>query len=152
VIAWALYVVLRPANPVLSLLGGWLRLAYAAIFAAAISSLFGALRAAPTQPNDTLFLLKSFDEGWHIALIVFGVHLGVIGALVWRPGFFSRLVGALLVVAAVGYAVDGLGVLLSPTYSLGLSSYTFIGEVVLIFWVLILGGRPQETAGSKSSR
>ena len=90
VVAWAIYVVLRTVNPSLSLLGAWLRLAYAAIFAAAIGSLFSALRAAPVDPAQTLFLLKTYDQGWHIGLVIFGLHLGVVGFLVWRPGFFSR--------------------------------------------------------------
>ncbi len=149
VVAWALYVVLRTVNPSLSLLGAWLRLAYAAIFAAAIGSLFSALRAAPVDPAQTLFLLKTYDQGWHIGLIIFGLHLGVIGLLVWRPGFFSRLVSVLLVIAAVGYIVDSLGTLLSPTYSLGLSEFTFVGEVVFIFWLLILGGRLPATQVSE---
>ena len=138
-VAWALYVVLRTVNPSLSLLGAWFRLVYAAIFAAAVTNLFSALRAAPVEPAETLFLLKTFDQGWHIGLIVFGFHLGVVGVLVWRPGFFSRLVSVLLAVAAVGYIVDSLGTLLSPTYSLGLSTFTFVGEVVFIFWLLIHG-------------
>jgi Domain of unknown function (DUF4386) len=149
VVAWALYVVLRTVNPSLSLLGAWFRLAYAAIFAAAISSLFSALRAAPVEPTETLFLLKTFDQGWHIGLVAFGLHLGVVGLLVWRPGFFSRLVSVLLAVAAVGYIVDSLGTLLSPTYSLGLSAFTFVGEVVFIFWLLILGGKLAATQVSE---
>jgi hypothetical protein len=148
VVAWALYVVLRPVNPSLSLLGAWLRLAYAAILAAAVTSLFSALRAASVEPAQTLFLIKTFDQGWHIGLMVFGFHLGVVGVLVWRPGFFSRLVSALLVVAAVGYLVDSLGTLLSPTYSLGLSTFTFVGEVVFIFWLLIHGRKLPDTASS----
>jgi hypothetical protein len=145
VVAWALYVVLRSVNPSLALLGAWLRLAYAAIFAPAIVSLFSALRLAPVEPAETLFLLETFDQGWQAALIVFGVHLGVIGLLVWRSGFFSRLVSALLVVAAVGYVVDGLGTLLSPTYALGLSTFTFVGEVVFLLWLLIRGGKLPDT-------
>jgi hypothetical protein len=150
-VAWALYLVLRTVNPGLSLLGAWLRLAYAAIFAAAITGLFGALRAASVEPAQTLFLLTTFDQGWHIGLIVFGLHLGVVGLLVWRPGFFSRLVSVLLAVAAAGYVVDGLGTLLSPAYSLGLSRFTFVGEVVFIFWLLIRGGTLPDTADSRTA-
>lgn len=149
-VAWALYVVLRMVNPSLSLLGAWFRLVYAAIFAASVTSLFSALRAAPVEPAQALFLLGTFDQGWHIGLIAFGLHLGVIGALVWRPGLFSRVVSVLLVVAAAGYVVDSLGTLLSPTYSLGLSRFTFVGEVVFIFWLLILGRKLPDAASSSA--
>ena len=36
VVAWALYVLLRPVNPTLALLEAWLRLAFAAVFASAL--------------------------------------------------------------------------------------------------------------------
>jgi hypothetical protein len=150
VVAWGLYVALRTVNPSLALLGAWLRLAYAAIYAPVIFSLFSALRAAPVDPTRTMFILESFDQGWQAGLIIFGFHLGVIGLLVWRPGFFSRLVGVLLVIAGAGYVVDGLGTLLSPSYALKLSTFTFLGEVVFIFWLIILGRKLPDTADTRT--
>lgn len=141
VVAWGLYVVFRTVNPSLSLLGAWFRLVYAAIFAAAINSLFGALRAAPLQPAETMFLLESFEQGWQSGLIFFGLHLSVMGFLIWRYGSFSWIFGVLLIIAGAGYVVDGLGTLLTPVYALELSIYTFVGEVVFIFWLLIRGGK-----------
>ena len=40
VVAWALYVLLRPVNEGLALLVGWLRVVYAAVFAYALVNLF----------------------------------------------------------------------------------------------------------------
>jgi len=148
VVAWGLYVAFRTVNPSLSLLGAWLRLAYAAIYAQVIFSLFSALRAAAVDPAQTMFILQSFDQGWQAGLIIFGFHLGIVGLLVWRPGFFSRLVSVLLVIAGAGYVVDGLGTLLSPSYALKLSTFTFVGEVVFIFWLIIHGRKLPEKADS----
>jgi hypothetical protein len=144
VVAWGIYVVLRSVNPSLSLLGAAFRVVYAAIFAAAINSLFSALRAAPVDPAETLFLVESFDRGWQVGMTFFGIHLCLVGVLVWRPGVFSRITAVLLIIAGAGYLVDGIGTALSPAYSLELSMYTFVGEVVFIVWLLIRGGKVKD--------
>jgi hypothetical protein len=140
-VAWGLYVVLRAVNPDLSLLAAWLRVVYAAVFAVAINSLFGALRAAPLEPSQSMFLLESFDRGWQAGLVFFGLHLVLVGALVWRYGPLAWIFGLLLIIAGAGYVVDGLGTLLSPVFAVELSRFTFVGEVVFIFWLLIRGGK-----------
>jgi hypothetical protein len=150
VVAWGLYVALRTVNPSIALLGAWLRLAYAAVYVAVIFSLFGALRAAPVDPAQTMFILDGFEQGWQGGLIIFGLHLGIVGILVWRPGFFSRLVSVLLVIAGAGYVVDGLGTLLSLSFALKLSTFTFAGEVVFIFWLIIHGRKLPGLAGSQT--
>ncbi len=139
VVAWGLDALLRGVHQSLSRLGAWLRLVYAVMFAVAGTDLFGALRAAPVDARQTVFLLDSFQQGWQVALVVFGVHLGVVGVLVWRAPFISRIFGALLVVAGMGYVVDGLGTLLSPDYALGVGTFTFVGEVLFMFWLLVRG-------------
>jgi hypothetical protein len=141
IVAWGLYIVLRSVNPSLSLLGAWFRVAYAAIFMMVINSLFSALRAAPVEPAQSAFFLETYRYGWQMGLILFGIHLGVVGFLVWRSPYISWIFGVLLVVSGVGYAVDGFGTLLDPTYSFALSTFTFVGEVAFIFWLLIRGSR-----------
>jgi hypothetical protein len=68
----------------------------------------------------------------------------LLGYLMFKGGYLKRILGILLILAAVGYLADGAGRLLSPDYSITLSLYTFFGEVVLIFWLLIKGGRGKE--------
>ena len=150
VVAWGLYIVLRSVNPSLSLLGGWLRLAYAAILAVAINSLFSALRTGPMDPALAVLFLESFDTLWQIGLIVFGVHLTAVGLLAWQSDFIHWLFGVLLIISGLGYIVDGFGTLLSPDYSLDLAMFTFIGEVALIFWLLIRGRKLPDMARSNA--
>lgn len=146
IVAWGLYIVLRRVNPSLSLLAAWLRVAYAAVFAAAITGLFDALRAAPISPAQAVFSLEGYDLAWQLALTIFGVHLGLVGYLVWKAEFAHWIFGALLILAGAGYFADGLGTLLSPNYALGLSGFTFIGEVIFIVWLLVRGARLPDTS------
>lgn len=147
VVAWGLYIVLRRVNPSLSLLGGWLRLAYAAILAVSINSLLSALRAGSMDPMSGAFFLESFNSLWQIGLIIFGLHLCVVGVLAWQSDFIHWLLGVLLIIAGLGYIVDGFGTILVQDYSLNLATFTFIGEVVLIFWLLIRGRKLRDTVG-----
>jgi hypothetical protein len=141
VVAWGVYLTFGGVNRGLALLGGWFRLAYAAVFAVVINNLFMALGAATTDPAQMQFLLEAFDSGWMLGQVLFGIHLVLVGVLVWPGKIFSRIVSVLLFVAGAGYLVDGVATMLSPTYSLTLSVYTFVGEVVLIIWLFVRGGR-----------
>ena len=65
----------------------------------------------------------------------------LIGFLAYRSGFVPRIFGILLVVAGLGYLADGFGTVLIPDYSISIGAFTFVGEVALIFWLLISGSR-----------
>jgi hypothetical protein len=150
VVAWALYVYLKPVNKSLSLLAAWFRIVYAAIFVSALNNLLivlqllnGAdyLKAFETNQlhAQVLLSLNAFTDGWDIGLAIFGLHLLVVGYLVFRSGYLPKFLGILVVIAGLGYLIDNLGKLLSPNYNLTIAVFTFIGEVLLIFWLLWRG-------------
>jgi hypothetical protein len=149
-VAWALYVFLVPVNKQLSLLTAWLRLVYATLLVVVLIHLVHAVSllsatgsevefSAKNLQNQVMLSLQRFNLGWEFALIVFGFHLLLLGYLIVKAGYMRKILGTLLVLAGLGYAVDGLGSLLNPEYSLSISKVTFIGELVLIFWLLIKG-------------
>lgn len=141
VVAWALYELLRPVNSGLSLLAAWLRVAYAATFALALDSIFGAVKAAPSDAAAALRLVEHFNDGWMVGQIFFGIHLGIVGLLSWRSRFIHWLFGILLVVAGVGYLFDGLTALAIPGFAVQLAMFTFLGELLFMLWLLIRGPR-----------
>jgi hypothetical protein len=154
VVAWALYVLLRPVNEALAVLVAWLRLVYTAIFAIAVANLFdvaqllgGAEGSAIGQEQigaQVMSSIASFENGWDIGLAIFGLHLLGLGALLFGPTVFSKVLSALVIVAGAGYLVDSLGEILVPGYAVSLAVFTFVGEVLLIgwlFWVAIKGFR-----------
>ena len=125
VVAWALYVFLKPVNASLSLLTAWLRLAYASLLGIGILNfmivllLQGGNVASVFEPQqlDSLVLLfvNAFDAMWStIGLVVFGCHLLLLGWLVFRSGYVPKVIGFLLIVASCGYLAVNLGNLLLP--------------------------------------
>ncbi|MGH7297002.1 MAG: hypothetical protein ACRELB_18840, partial [Polyangiaceae bacterium] len=50
--------------------------------------------------------------------------------------------------SGVGYVTDGLGKTLTAHYDHDVSAFTFVGEVVLILWLLIKGWRARPATPS----
>lgn len=167
VVAWALYVLLRPVDRTVALLMAWLRVAYAAIFAAALTNLLDVaqlldasegLALPPEQLHAYVMTsLSSFHIGFEgIALGIFGLHVFALGYLVFKSTNFPRFLGALVAVAGAGYLFDSFGTILVPDYAWTVGAFTFLGEILLIFWLLLraVKGFPAEevAAGDRSQR
>lgn len=167
VVAWALWGVFRPTQPAAAALSAALRITYSAVFAVAIGLLIdaqrlatgvGATDALPAGIRDELALqrLAGFDGIWSGALNIFGAHLAVVAWLLLRHGgVFAGIVGALVAVAAAGYVLDGAIPILEPGWA-GIAQFTFVGEILLIVW-LVAGGihsarRARGRASSESTR
>jgi len=138
-VAWALYILLIPANKKLSALAAWLRVIYAGIFIFAISNLYVALQVITADGTQSMSFLRAFQGIWDMALILFGFSLLVLGYLAFKSDYIPKWLGFFLVLASVGYIVDGFGKTLSLDYTLNVSQFTFVGEVLLIFWLLWKG-------------
>lgn len=153
-IAWALYYLLRPVNQPLAALPAGFRVVQAVIAIGAVVKLFTAFRLLQTDAlaalgdnqlqAQVLVLLRSFGYEWGIALVIFGVHLGLLGYLVYRSGYIPRLVGVALAIAGVGYVVYHLRPYLYPDAQIGFVFAVFFGEVVFLVWLAIWGWRIPE--------
>jgi Domain of unknown function (DUF4386) len=155
VVALGFYVLLRPINEGLARLVGSLRIVYVAVFALVLLNLVDvarvvdgatgtALQSGPLQAQ-VAASLAAFDTGWHLALGIFGLHLVGLGALLFRFGA-PRLLATLVVLAGVGYLADSIGTIFIADYGLTISTFTFAGEALLIFWLFWRAAR-----GSRSS-
>jgi hypothetical protein len=144
VVAGGFYVLLRSVNEGLARLVGSLRVVYAALFAFALLNLVDAAGLVQSAAGTALQpgplearvagAVASFDTGWHLALGIFGLHLVGLGVLLFM--FTApRLLAALVLLAGIGYLADSLGTILVPGYGLSISTFTFVGEALLIFWL-----------------
>lgn len=158
VIAWALYYLLRPVSRSLSLLMAWFQLVYAGIFIVSLLSLVSAwqlltvpgyLTAFGSGPLHAQLMLQLhvFRYDWSISLIVFGIHLVLLGYLIFRSSYVPRILGALLVINGLGWMINGMGPYAFPaTDFFGYLQFTFLGELCFMLWLLIRGWRIKEVA------
>jgi hypothetical protein len=155
VVAWALFVFLKPVNKSLSLLTAWFRVVYATIFAIALNNLFNVLqllnRADYLKVLETgqlraqvMLSLNAFTDGWAIGFVFFGLHLGLLGYLVFKSNYIPKFLGILLIIAGVGYLIDNIGEFLVPNFNLAINMVTGWGELIFMFWLLIKGSKIQE--------
>ncbi|AEA46667.1 DUF4386 domain-containing protein [Archaeoglobus veneficus] len=155
VVAWALYVLLKPVNKSLSLLAAWFRLVYATIFGISLHNFFSVLLLLSGADYLTVFetgqlhaqvmlFLNAFSYGWLIGLVFFGLHLSVLGYLVFKSGYIPRILGVLLIIAGFGYLIDSFAKFLFPNYEATIGLFTFIGELLFMLWLLLKGAKIPE--------
>jgi Domain of unknown function (DUF4386) len=157
VIAWALYVLLAPVNRALSLLTAWFRLIYAAVAIFGLLNLVTVYRLLNTPEYRRVFgvgplhaqidlLLHSFRYDWSVSLIIFAIHLVLLGYLIYRSGYIPKIIGALLVIDGLGWLIDCLQPYLYPNANLDYIFITFFGELIFMLWLLIFGWRIKQPA------
>jgi hypothetical protein len=162
VVGWALFHFFLPVNKSLSLLSMSLRFIFAPIMAMAVFQWLYALQViaeAGPLPGDALqaaqdqsmFFFTSYEYAVNVAFMVFGLHVGLIGYLVWRSNYVPSILGLLLMIAGVGYQIDTFASVLSAGYAanpLGfivtVAAPAFFSEFMLTLWLLIKGSRLKE--------
>lgn len=98
-----------------------------------------AFEPAQRQALATLFLdLHGFGYGV-VAQVFFGLWLLPLGALIWQSGFVPKAVGGLVTLAGIGYLVDVVIAAMAPGTGFVLSEFTFVGELLLMGWLLVKG-------------
>lgn len=112
--------------------------------AAALLVLDGGAWTAAFDPAQREALSLFFSELHHVgysvvAQVFFGLWLVPLGVLIWASGFIPRWVGALLLVAGAGYLVDVVLAVMLPNAGFVVSEFTFVGELVLMGWLLARG-------------
>uniref|UniRef100_UPI00273F82E5 DUF4386 domain-containing protein n=1 Tax=Allomuricauda sp. MMSF_3336 TaxID=3046704 RepID=UPI00273F82E5 len=152
VVAWALYVFLKPVNKSLSLLTAWFRLLYTAVYLVAITNL---IKVFTLTKGNSYFLSNSQDQisefmlfynkyEWFFGLVLFGIYLIILGFLVLKASYIPKIMGWLLIIAGIGYVVGHLKVFLYPNINTSFSMFTALGELVFMLWLLIRGSRTKE--------
>jgi len=89
--------------------------------------------------SQVMFFLDLNHYGAFIATIFWGLWLLPMGYLVFRSGFLPRIIGVLLIIAGFGYIIDSAALFLLPDLNIDISQFTFIGELLLLLWLLIKG-------------
>lgn len=161
VIAWALYILLAPVNRPLSLLASVFRYMYSAVAFVGVFDLFIAYRfahggqfAAALSTGEVhtqiALLLASFRYGQPLALMIFGVHLGLVGYLIARSTYVPKILGVLLVIDGVYWVANGLRPYAFPSAPLGALFYFTFVELLLMLWLVFWGSRMPELTTAKT--
>lgn len=109
-LAIPLYRLLKAENKRWALISSTLRLANGLYFVYALSYLMDIARelseAPATFANSLEGHLNGFNQHWAIGLIIFGLHLLVLGTLVKKSKKFPSIIGIFLFLAGISYLLD----------------------------------------------
>jgi len=157
VVAWALYILLKPVNKSLSLLAAWFRLIFTAITGISLLTLLIALQLSKGADHLTAFtpeqlqaqVILLLNAHWDLTLIAwvfFGLHIFFLGYLIFKSSYIPRVLGVLLIVASIGYLIHSFASFLLPNsanFAETLLAVTIapaiIAEFSLTFWLLYKG-------------
>ena len=148
------YVLLKPVNKYLSLLAAFFNLAQTAILGinkvfllTTLSFLGGEDYLKVFNPHQLQALgylsLDLHESGYGIGLIFFGFTCLIVGYLMFRSGYFPRIIGVMQIIAGVSYLINSFAQILSPSFAAALFPYilapAFIGELSTCLWLLVKG-------------
>jgi hypothetical protein len=154
-LALILYVLLRPVNRNMALMGAFFRLTFDGIYG--VTKLFeiaalvvlngqGHLSALePQQLQDLAYLsLRVHNLGYGASLLFFGFCCVFFGHLIYKSRYLPRLIGVLLAGAGYGYIVFSVGQMLAPVFAgkflfPPLMLLAFVAEASLALWLLVKG-------------
>lgn len=162
-LAFALYTLLKPVQHDIALLFLLIVVIAAPLLCLNMLNQFMALlllteanylSAFTTAQVDALVMLflDLHKYGYLIGQIFYGGWLLPLGYVVYKSGYFPKLLGGLLMVAAVGYLLDFLRAFLLPDADAALAgillSPAVIGEFSFCLWLLVKGtSRAKTNAG-----
>jgi hypothetical protein len=156
--AWYLYVLLKPVNKNIALLFLLLNLGGFAIWCFSTLNLFagllllsGADYLKVFQPDQlqaqAMLFINLRKNGAIIAQIPYGIWLFPLGYLVFKSGFLPKILGILLIVDCFGLLISVFQWFLLPGYeviSYPFLAVSFIAELSLTLWLLIMGAKEQK--------
>jgi len=111
-------------------------------------SKFAAL-ALVNSADQMMFFLNLNVSGVFIAQIFWGLWLFPLGYLIYKSGYFPRILGVLMVLAGFGYMLGSFTYFILPSYGtiFQVAEFLAFGELVFMVWILLKGAN---LSGKKS--
>ena len=149
-----LYLLLRPVSESLALLATFLNLIQTAVLVAnklnllapilLLGNASGLEAFTPDQLHALSYLaIKAHGYGFGVGLIFFGFACLFRGYLIFKSGYFPKVLGLLMVLAGVSYLTNSFALLLAPSLASALFPVVlipaFVGELSFALWLVFKG-------------
>lgn len=153
VLAFLLFVLLRPVNGMIALLAMIFRLVQATLIAGNLLNQLAVIQMLENPVSLTSFGTNGVEQlalltaglhakGYDIGLIFFGMNCLLIGYLVFRSNYLPRLIGILIAISGLVYLIGSFLVLLSPeTVATFQPAYVIciLSETAFCLWLIFRG-------------
>ena len=162
VLLTALYVILKPVNQGLALVGALFRLAFALLWLLSTLNMLGALRLLGSAPYLQVFeadrlqalarlnVAANFDD-YYLGLPFFGLAATICAYLWLKSNYIPKALAAFGVIASAWCVICAFVFLVFPSFNKVVNDYWFdspmaLFEIAVSFWLLFRGLRPPEVA------
>lgn len=108
----------------------------------------------PVRDALAMLFLKLHGQGLVVAEIFWGLWLLPLALLVYRSRFLPRFLGVWLGLAGLAWVLLSLISVLVPQYQNTVDKFSqpaIIGEIVFMFWLLVMGAKPRAPDAAQSS-
>ncbi len=153
VLTVVLYVLFKPVNKTLSLLAAVSRIAMTIIHGLNLLNYYFVLQLLKGSNYLTIFgqeqvnalvtlFLDAHSVGFTIGIAFLVPHVLILGYLIYKSGYFPKVLGFVFVAAGVGYLIDTIGLLLVPAYTTTpalIALIIAIAEISFPIWLLLKG-------------
>lgn len=153
VLSVILYVLLRPVSKTLSLVAAVSRLAMTTIHGINLLNYFFVLQLLSGADYLAVFgseqlhalvllFLDAHSYGFTIGIAFLVLHVFVLAYLIYKSGYFPKILGILFVIAGLGYLIDSFALLLSSGYEttpVFIAIPIAVAEIAFPLWLLIKG-------------
>jgi len=158
----ALYVILKPVDWILALIGALFRLVFGVLWLLATLNLLGSLRMLGTAPYLQAFqpdhlqalarlqIAANFDD-YYVGLPFFGLAATICAYLWLRSGYIPRTLAVFGVISSGWCVISAFIFLVFPNFNKVVNDYWFdspmaLFELVVSLWLLFKGLQPPRTA------
>ena len=146
-VSWTLYMYFKNDNRKIALLSGILRIVYTVIFGIATFYLTKNLNHTETSNEIIINNFQEFQSIWSAGLIIFGIHLLLVGILMKLHQRIPNILWYLALIVGISYVVVNF-LKLTLTQSDIVSKLEMIlalpmaiGELGLAVWLIMKGGK-----------
>jgi hypothetical protein len=153
VVSFALYFFFKNENQKLASYAAVARLIYSAILGVAIfylAQILSLFSRTNNTANEVMANLESFKTYWSFGLIIFGIHLSLLGTLALKSKLIRNFWGVLLIFAGISYSLIHSFYFLFPDLESNIKTAETIlslpmafSEISFAFWLIIRGGKPK---------
>ncbi|HUM46443.1 MAG TPA: DUF4386 domain-containing protein [Chitinophagales bacterium] len=153
-LALSMFVLLRPVSSNIALLAVFFNLVSIAIEAVSDLNIFAALfplsgaqylkAFEPDQLSALSYLtFRLHSSGYNISLVFFGMNCLFWGYLIYKSGYFPKIIGVLLMLCALCYVTNSFAWFLAPEFAAmlipGILVPCLIAELSLCLWLMVKG-------------
>jgi hypothetical protein len=146
-VSWTLYHFFKTDNRKIALLSSFLRIVYTLVFGIATYSLTKNLQLTEISNEIIIHNFQEFQSIWSAGLIIFGIHLFLVGILMKLHQQIPKILWSLTLIAGVSYiVVHSLKLTLTQSEFINnlemvLALPMAIGELGLAVWLIFKGGK-----------